>query len=128
MVKKALKVLAIIIILIILIFVRVFIHQYKEFKKGEAAFSVKDYKEATTHYETALHMYTPASPYIEQSKDRMLEIAKMFEQNKEYRWALITYESLRSSLYSVKSFYLPYPEVIALCDSKIAELINKVEQ
>jgi len=128
MVKKVLKAVAILALLIFLIFLRVFIHQYKEFKKGEAAFSSKDYKEASTHYETALHMYTPLSPYIEQSKNRMLEIAKIYEQNNEYRWALITYEDLRSSLYSVKSFYLPYPEVVALCDSKIAELIKKVEQ
>lgn len=128
MVKKLTKLALIVTIIIVMIFLRVFIQQYKEFKKGETAFSALNYKEASVYYESAIHMYTPKSPFIEGSVNRMLTIAQDFEKKGEYRWALVTYENLRSSLYSVKSFYLPYPEVIALCDSKIAELVKKTEQ
>lgn len=128
MVRKLAKIAGIVGIIILMVFLRVFIQQYREFKKGEDAFNARDYKNASTHYETAIHMYTPKSPFIDKSINRMLDIANDFEKKNEYRWALITYENLRSSLYSVKSFYLPYPEVIALCDSKIAELVKKTEQ
>lgn len=128
MVKNIVKLVGIIGIIVLMIFLRVFVQQYREFKKGEDAFKANNFKDATTHYESAIHMYTPKSPFIEQSVKRMLDIASDFEKKNEYRWALITYENLRSSLYAVKSFYLPYPETISFCDSKIAELVKKTEQ
>lgn len=128
MVRKTAKVVAVVLFVFFLIFLRTFIYQYEEFKKGEKEYSAKNYKDASVYFETAIHMYTPKSPFIERSINRMLEIAKNFEQNGEYRFALITYEDLRSALYAVKSFYLPYPEVIALCDTKISELSKKIEQ
>lgn len=128
MVKKAASLLFIVLFIILVIFVRTFFHQYKEFRKGESAYLSKNFKEATTYYETAIHMYTPLSPFVEQSIERMKEIAQNFENSNDYRWALITYENLRSSLYSAKSFYLPHSDVIAFCDSKISELVKKTEQ
>ncbi len=125
MVKKVTRIFAVIGLVIFFIFLRVFIQQYSEFKKGEVFYINKKYKDATTCYETAIHMYTPASPFVKKSINRMVEIARIFEENKEYRWALVTYENLRSSLYSVRSFFLPYQEIITLCDTKIAELVNK---
>lgn len=128
MVKKAVRLIFIVLFIVLAIFTRTFFQQYKEFKKGESAYLSKSFQEATTYYESAIHMYTPLSPFVEQSIERMKEIAQNFEKTNDYRWALITYENLRSAIYSVRSFYLPYSEVITLCDSKISELVKKTEQ
>ena len=103
MVKKAVRLIFIVLFIVLAIFTRTFFHQYKEFKKGESAYLSKNFQEATTYYESAIHMYTPLSPFVEQSIERMKEIAQNFEKTNDYRWALITYENLRSAIYSVRS-------------------------
>lgn len=113
------------IIIIAAIFFKVFISQYKEFKRAESAFSQQNYKDATVSYETTILFYTPNSPYIEKSIERMLFIASQYEQKNDIKMALDVYENLRSSLYAVRSFYQPYPEIIKQCDSKMAELLRK---
>jgi len=127
-VKKILKVLLVVVIILFAVFVRVFIYQVGEFKKAEKAFAENNFKDAITYYDTTLHMYTPFSPYIKISIDRMLLIAEKFEKDNNYQWALNTYENLRSALYATKSFYLPYEEVVTLCDKKISELLTKIPQ
>lgn len=128
MVKKALKVLIVIVVILLAVYVRVFIYQLGEFKKAEKAYMEKNYKDAITYYDTTLHMYTPFSPYIRISIDRMIEIANQFEKENNYKWALNAYENLRSAIYASKSFYLPNKEIVELCDKKISELLSKIPQ
>ncbi len=128
MVKKAIKVLVVIFVLLLVVFIRVFVYQLGEFKKAEKAFAENNLKDAITYYDTTLHMYTPFSPYIKTAIERMLYIADKFERENNYKWALNTYETLRSAIYATKSFYLPYGEVVALCDKKISELLTKIPQ
>lgn len=126
MVRLGLKIFLVVLVILILIYIRVFIYQIGEFKKAEKAYSEKKYKEAITYYDTTLHMYTPFSPYIEKSIERMLFIANNFEQEANYEWALNTYETLRSAIYATESFYLPNKDIIVLCDRKISELLSKI--
>lgn len=126
MVKISLKVAIVISVILIAVYIRVFIYQIGEFRKAEKAYNEKNYKDAITYYDTTLHMYTPFSPYIKKSIDRMLDIANQFEKENNYEWALNTYENLRSAIYSTKSFYLPNKETVSLCDKKISELLTKI--
>lgn len=128
MVKRILKVLAIFVFILSAVYIRVLVYQVNEFKKAERAFNEKNYKEAISYYDTTLHMYTPFSPYIEKSINRLIEIATLFEKESNYSWALNSYENLRSALYASQSFYTPYKEIIDLCDKKIAELLPKIPQ
>lgn len=128
MVKRAAGIAALVAAVLVIVFLKAFIYQYREFQKGETAYEQRNLRDAVTYYETAIHMYTPQSPYIKKSIDRLIEIGGAFEAQNDPRWALMTYENLRSSLYAVRSFYLPYPDVIQLCDRKISELVPKVRQ
>jgi hypothetical protein len=128
MVRKILKIFAIVIFILFLVYLRVFIGQYKEFKKGEEAYSNLNFKDAVVYYETAILFYTPFSPYLDRSIERMFEIALKYEQNEQFEYALDVYENLRSSLYATRSFYQPYPHVIEACDNKISELLGKIKK
>lgn len=100
--------------------------QSREFAAGEAAFKLNEagFRQAITAYESALHMYTPWSSKIETASRRMREIGKFYEDKGDVDMALIAYRSLRSSFYATRSFYTPYPDVIAECDTKIAGLVE----
>lgn len=128
MVKKILKVCSFLLFLLFLVYLRVFIGQYKEFKKAEEAYANLNFKDAIVYYETAILFYTPLSPYLDKSIERMFEIALKYEQNGRYDYALDVYENLRSSLYATRSFYQPYPHVISVCDRKISELLGKIKK
>ncbi len=114
--------------ILFLVYLRVLIGQYKEYKKAEDAYSKLNFKDAVVYYETAILFYTPISPYIDKSIERMFEIALKYEQNQQYEYALDVYENLRSSLYATKSFYQPYSHVISTCDKKISELLGKIKK
>jgi tetratricopeptide (TPR) repeat protein len=102
-----------------------YLRQRKEFLKGEEYYSNEDYKRAITSYESALHMYTPGSGKVATAADRLRTIAEYYEGQGDIEMALIAYRSLRSSFYAVRSFYTPYPEVIAHCEEKIEQLVRQ---
>lgn len=128
MVKKILRIFVFCIFILFLVYLRIFIGQYNEFKKAEKAYADLNFKDAVVYYETAILFYTPISPYIDKSIERMFEIALKYEQNQQYDYALDVYENLRSSLYATKSFYQPYPHIIQACDRKISELLGKIKK
>lgn len=109
--------------MIAMIWGRTYYSQWKQFNIGEEAFRKGNMRDAVTGYESAIHMYTPGSSMVKKSIDRLWEIGDMFERRNEYDWALLSYRSLRSSLYAVRSFYTPYPEWIERCDKKIAHIL-----
>lgn len=128
MVKKFIKFFIFALFLVFLIYIRVFISQYREYKKAEEFYNQNNFKNAVVYYETAIQFYTPLSPYIEKSINRLIEIGIRYEQNQQYEYALDVYENLRSALYATKSFYQPYSNVIHECDRKISFLLRMIKQ
>jgi hypothetical protein len=98
--------------------------QWSQFNKGEAALAAHDTIAAIAGYGSAIHMYTPFSPLVERSAQRLWQITLSCEGNGDPERALVACRSLRSSFYSVRWLHQPGKEWIALCDAKIAELVN----
>lgn len=73
-------------------------------------------------YERVILNHFPLSPYTKKAVNKLLEQCEVFKENDG---KLYCYETLRSSLIQIRSFYQPYSEVIEKIKPKIAELRAK---
>ncbi len=100
--------------------------QWNQYRKGEDAMAKGDYIAAISGFEAAIHMYTPLSPLVTRSSERLWELGQTFERNGDPARALVAYRSLRSSYYAVRSLYNPGTKWIERCDTRIASLVGPV--
>jgi len=120
--KRLIEVSLIIAVFLIMIVIRVGFGSYKEFKAAEKFYEEKNTDLAIIHYDRAIHWYTPFNPYVKASVNKLKEIGQRCEAENNYEEAVETYEILRSSIYSTRSFYTPFKSVIGFTDEKIAAL------
>ena len=113
----------VLLIMFIMVWGRACYYQQNHYADAEAALKDKRYKDAVTEYEWTIKMYTPLSGEVEDACEKLWFIAGEYEKKGQIDLALIAYRSLRSSIYSIKSFYLPYGKWIALSDEKIEEIL-----
>lgn len=100
--------------------------QRKHFKAAETFLGQSNRKLAIREYDAAMHFYTPFSPYVRKSTERLWQVGEMFEEEGRPDWARLAYSSIRSSFYAARSFYTPGRDWIARCDEKIAGLNVKL--
>lgn len=122
-INVVLQILVVIIIMMSMVWGRAYYSQHKFFNEGEAALKSGNFKEAITGYEWAIRMYTPFSGKVKRSCQMLWNIGLEYEKRGRLDWALITYRSLRSSIYAVRSFYTPYEEWIPRTDEKIKKIL-----
>jgi len=101
---------------------RVFYIQRSHFMNAEEYFTKTEWKLAIREYGNAMHFYTPWSPYIQRSAEKLWQIGEMFEKQGRLEWARLAYETMRSSLYASRGLYTPRKDWIIKCDEKIADL------
>jgi hypothetical protein len=99
---------------------KVYLNAQHEYQKGEIALKNKDYKQAITSFNRSIHWYTPGSKPVKNSIHALWEIGIQAEQRGDQALALEAFQVLSSSLYSLRSFYLPYSEWISKCEERIA--------
>src|SRR5205823_13735251 len=80
---------------------------------------------AVTHYERTIKWYTPLSPVVQRAVERLWQLGTEAEAHGERSLALEAYQTLRSSLYAVQSFYIPYQSWIAKSEERIAPLLAR---
>jgi hypothetical protein len=98
--------------------------QWSQYNRGEEAIGKGDSIAAISAYEASLHMYTPLSPLVGRSAERLWKLGQDLEQKGDTAKALLAYRSLRSSFYAVRSLYSPGKDWIGRCDDRIAVLTN----
>lgn len=97
---------------------RQFIYQLKHYKESEISSGVDRVKA----YERIILNHFPLSPYTKKAVNALLNECETFKENDE---KLYCYETLRTSLIQIKSFYQPYSEVLEMIKPKIADLRAK---
>ena len=112
---------------VLLVWGNTWYRQWTQFNKGERALAGNDVIAAIAGYESAIHMYTPLSPLVERSAEKLWEITRKCEEKGDAERALIACRSLRSSFYAVRWLYQPGKPWIARSDAKIAELMKTRE-
>ena len=120
----AVNVVVIAVISILLIWGNTLYRQWSQFERGEQAVAANDVIAAIADYGSAIHMYTPLSPLVERSAERLWDITLRCAQRGDTERALIACRTLRSSFYSVRGLYQPGKDWIARCDEKMAELVK----
>ena len=109
-------------VFLLMVFFKVYLSARSEYHKGEEAFNNRDYEQAIIHFDRALHWYSPESKYIEYSMEALWEIGARAEKEENLDLSLQAYRSLRSGLYSARSFYTPHQDWIDKCDQRIADI------
>jgi len=107
--------------------VKVTYNARQEFARGEEAYTYGAYNAAITHYERAIKWYTPGSTAIRHAVERLWQLGTEAETREDWPLALEAYQSLRSSLYAVQSFYIPYQSWIPKSEQHIAPLLAKIK-
>ena len=102
--------------------------QWVQYSRGKAAEAANNPIVAIAGYESAIHMYTPGSPLVEQSAQALWRIGQQLEAAKDTERALIAYRALRSSFFASRSFFLPGQEWIRRCNEKIVPLEQQTKQ
>ncbi len=105
---------------------KVFYNQRSHFLKAEKYYSEADWKLALREYDIAMHLYTPWSPYIQKSAERLWQLGEMFEKQDKPDWAVIAYSSIRSSFYASRSIFTPRKDWIIRCNDKISDINVKL--
>lgn len=127
-VRKAVLGLGVTVMIVAMLCVKASYNARQEFARGEAAYQGGQYQEAIMSYERAIKWYTPLSTSVRFAVERLWDIGTDAEQQADEHLALQAYRSLRSSLYAVQSFYLPYQHWIPKSEAKIAALMAKIAQ
>jgi hypothetical protein len=99
----------------------------QDFTLGEEAYTHGEYKVAITHYERTIKWYTPLSTVVQRAVERLWQLGTEAEARGELSLALEAYQTLRSSLYAVQSFYIPYQSWIPKSEERIAPLLAKTK-
>ncbi len=109
-------------VFLVLVCVKVVYLQHEHFSRAEQYYRASDWKSAIREYDETMHAYTPWSPYITRSAERLWQMGEMFENQGKLEWANKSYATIRSSFYASRSLYTPGREWIRKCDDRIADL------
>ncbi|HEY6837701.1 MAG TPA: hypothetical protein VI389_03075 [Geobacteraceae bacterium] len=124
----AANVAVIILVALLLIWGDTWWRQWRQFSKGEQAQAAGDVIGAIAGYESAIHMYTPASPLVERAAGKLWSLGEELERRGDRERALIAYRSLRSSFYAARWLAQPGTKWIERCDAKIAALVKQPQK
>ncbi len=114
------------VIFVVLIWGKVLYVQRVHFMKAEEYYKTAEWKLAIREYDFAMHAYSPWSPYIEKSAERLWAIGQIYEKEDKPYWAINAFSAIRSSFYASRSLFTPGKDWIDRCENKIAGLDVKI--
>lgn len=82
---------------------------------------------AIEHYQHAVRMYVPGSPYVRRALERLEKIAAGASQRGEATGERLALEAIRAGLLGARSLYTPHAERLAAVDRRLAALYARIE-
>jgi hypothetical protein len=125
--RSALRIVVLLVAFVVILYAKVAYNASQDFAVGENAYTHGEYKRAITHYERTIKWYTPLSTVVQRAVERLWQLGTEAEARGEISLALEAYQTLRSSLYAVQSFYIPYQSWIPKSAARIAPLLAKTK-
>lgn len=120
---KAMKyVLTVIACMIGIIVLRLSFDQWQGYSKAMESLHAGDRKSAVMYLDRVLNAHIPFSPIEGKAKTHLLRLASDFEGEKEYEVALLCYETVRTSRYLVRHFWVPDKVEIPFLNDKVASI------
>jgi len=124
---KALCVVSLVVAFVAILYAKVAYNASQDFGLGEEAYTHGEYKDAMTYYERTIKWYTPLSTVVQRAVERLWQLGTEAEARGDLSLALEAYQTLRSSLYAVQSFYIPYQSWIPKSEARMAPLLAKTK-
>jgi hypothetical protein len=121
--KRVAIVVGLIALALFLVWVRAFWGSLKAYHEGEDRLRKGQIIAAVTHFDRAIHWYTPFNPFVEKSAQRLWEISTEAQKRGDPRLALIALRAIRRGFYSARSFYTPGKDWIDRAETRIAILL-----
>ncbi|HAW50092.1 TPA: hypothetical protein DCX16_03985 [bacterium] len=106
--RWALTISGVAIVVIVLFFLETMHRAWREFKEAEELYKKDDIPMAILCYGTVISFYTPGSPWVRKSMERLFEIGKNAEEKGDYKQAKEAYDEIIHRIYSIRSFYTPH--------------------
>jgi hypothetical protein len=125
--RNVLRFLGLLVAFVVMLYVKVAYNASHDFALGEESYTHGEYKVAITHYERTIKWYTPLSTVVQRAVERLWQLGTEAEARGDVSLALEAYQTLRSSLYAVQSFYIPYQSWIPKSEARIAPLLAKTK-
>jgi hypothetical protein len=125
--RSALCTMGLLVAFVVILYAKVSSNARQDFALGEDAYAHGAYKQAMTHYERTIKWYIPLSTVVQRAVERLWQLGTEAEARGELSLALEAYQTLRSSLYAVQSFYVPYQSWIPKSEERIAPLLAKTK-
>lgn len=124
---SALRIVVLLTAFLVILYAKVAYNARQDFDLGEDAYTHGEYKRAITYYERAIKWYAPLSTVVPRAVERLWQLGTEAEARGERSLALEAYQVIRSSLYAVQSFYIPYQSWIPKSEERIAPLLAKTK-
>ncbi len=105
-----------------ILLLRLSFDQFQSYSNGAADLKKGNYNNAIMYFDRVLHAHIPFSPLEEKAKNHLIGLASMFEKEKEYEPALLCYETIRTSRYLTRHFFVPGSKDIPFLNDRIASI------
>jgi hypothetical protein len=125
--RSILRIVGLLVVFVVILYAKVAYNSRQDFALGEGAYTHGEYKRAITHYERTIKWYTPLSTVVQRAVERLWQLGTEAEARGEFSLALEAYQTIRSSLYAVQSFYIPYKDWIPKSEARIAPLLARTK-
>jgi hypothetical protein len=106
-----------------MVWVRVFVDSRSHWLSGQAEEQDRNWALAIAEYESSIQLYSPFSPWVSRSAERLFALGRQFEGKGDKEMALLAYRGLRTSFLLARSTYIPGKEWIAKANPRIADLV-----
>ncbi|MGD0282767.1 MAG: hypothetical protein ABSB95_10430 [Dissulfurispiraceae bacterium] len=105
-----------------ILLLRLSLDQLQSYHNGVEDLKKGDYNNAVMYFERVLHAHIPFSPLEKRAKSHLTGLASKFEKEKEYELALLCYETIRTSRYLTRHFFIPGSKDIPFLNDRIASI------
>src|SRR5208337_5114774 len=105
-----------------ILLLRLSFDQLQSYSNGVENLKQGNYSNAVMYFERVLHAHIPFSPLEEKAKNHLMGLADRFEKEKEYEQALLCYETIRTSRYLTRHFFVPGSKDIPFLNDRISSI------
>lgn len=112
----------IVVSILTLIILRLCLDQWQGYSQGMESLKKDDYKSAVMYFDRVINAHIPFSPLERKAKEHLLLLAGQYERNNEPELALVCYETIRTSRYLARHFWIPDYKDLQFLNNRIATI------
>ncbi len=113
-------------LVLFLLLLKLFFEQATSFKLGLNDLYEEDYTAAIAHFDRVLNAHLPYSPLEKMAIEHLISIKEISEKNGHLEMALLCVETIRTSRYLCRHFWIPDSQSLANVDKEVARLRAKI--